>query len=583
VARNGNVKSDIKTTASASAVRPAATLANVVIYKTTGHATGNILYWNAVENAKLYQVYRLQSGSWTLLKNTGSLAYKDETAPAGVKSYYKIVARNGDIKSDIKTTASVGVTRPAALTKLDNVTITKAVPHATGNILYWDAVKNAKIYQVYRLCSGETSWNLLTNTGSLAYKDTDAPFDIKCYYKIVARNGDIKSDIKTTASYGVTRPMSDVQEITLKIWAPSYDIENYDSWLCVQMRAFEAAHPEYSITWICESVHEADAGYAAIADPMAAADVFMYANDQLSMLADAGALLPIGGSYLDQVQNDNSTTMIQSVTHTNGFVYGFPYSSNTWFMYYDKSVYSEEDVKSLETMLEKGVVSFPLTNGWYNWSFYAAAGGTMFGPTGNDVSAGIVLGENGTAVTKYLVELAQHPNFRNDAWVDSFYTGEINAMFSGCWDSVNVKNALGDNMGVAQLPTITLNGEQKQLKAFAGSKAVGVNSHSKYPQAALQFAAFISTPEAQKAHYEAWGIIPCANALLNDPVIMSDPVARAQMNTIANASTVQPTLPEMVSYWTPAQNMGYNILDGWVTNDNAAEMTREFEDAINNR
>jgi arabinogalactan oligomer/maltooligosaccharide transport system substrate-binding protein len=138
-------------------------------------------------------------------------------------------------------------------------------------------------------------------------------------------------------------------------------------------------------------------------------------------------------------------------------------------------------------------------------------------------------------------------------------------------------------MGVAQLPTITLNGEQKQLKAFAGSKAVGVNSHSKYPQAALQFAAFISTPEAQKAHYEAWGIIPCANALLNDPVIMSDPVARAQMNTIANASTVQPTLPEMVSYWTPAQNMGYNILDGWVTNDNAAEMTREFEDAINNR
>ena len=31
-------------------------------------------------------------------------------------------------------------------------------------------------------------------------------------------------------------------------------------------------------------------------------------------------------------------------------------------MFYDKSVFSEEDVKNLDTMLEKGVVSFPLTN-----------------------------------------------------------------------------------------------------------------------------------------------------------------------------------------------------------------------------
>ena len=208
VARNGASKSDISTTRSAYETRPLPTptkLDNVTITSINAHTSGNILYWNAVTNAKIYQVYRLDNGSWTLLTNTGSTAYKDETAPVSVKTYYKIVARNGDIKSDIATTASASATRPAvAITKLDNVTITNIVAHKTGNIIYWNAVNNAKIYQVYRLENG--SWVLLKNTGSTAYKDETAPVGVKCYYKIVARNGDIKSDIATTTSASAIRP-----------------------------------------------------------------------------------------------------------------------------------------------------------------------------------------------------------------------------------------------------------------------------------------------------------------------------------------------------------------------------------------
>ena len=57
--------------------------------------------------------------------------------------------------------------------------------------------------------------------------------------------------------------------------------------------------------------------------------------------------------------------------------------------------------------------------------------------------------------------------------------GSINAMFSGSWDANAVKEALGDNMGVAALPTYTLNGEEKQMTSYAGSKAIGVNPYSK--------------------------------------------------------------------------------------------------------
>jgi fibronectin type 3 domain-containing protein len=188
---------------SVSAIRP---LANVVMTGATPHATGNIIRWNAVEGAVFYQVYRLRSGetAWTLLKNTGSTAYKDETAVEGIKYYYKVRARNGQLMSSMNI-ASVSAIRPAAVTKLDNVTMEKAVGHATGNIIYWNAVKNAKLYQVYRLRSGETSWTLLKNTGSLAYKDETAEVGVKYYYKVVARNGDIKSGMNIT-SVSAVRP-----------------------------------------------------------------------------------------------------------------------------------------------------------------------------------------------------------------------------------------------------------------------------------------------------------------------------------------------------------------------------------------
>ena len=185
-------------------------LPDVKITSTVGHGTGNILYWNSVSGATLYQVYRLNGSSWELLANTGSTAYKDESAPVGVKCYYKVRARKDDLMSSMAV-ASVSATR-AVPTVLNNVKITSINAHSTGNIIYWNSVVYATVYQVYRL--NGSSWVLLTNTGSLAYKDTTAPVGVKCYYKIVARRGDLKSDIGTTVSASATRPGTGVNKLS---------------------------------------------------------------------------------------------------------------------------------------------------------------------------------------------------------------------------------------------------------------------------------------------------------------------------------------------------------------------------------
>ena len=183
----------------------------------------------------------------------------------------------------------------------------------------------------------------------------------------------------------------------------------------------------------------------------------MFANDTLTTMTDANALAKFGGTYREEIESTNSQIVLDSLA-MDGELYGVPFTTNTWFMYYDKSVFTEEDVKNLDTMLEKGVVSFPFTNSWYLPAFYVGNGCTYFGD-GTDESAGVDFGgENAVEVTNYLIDLLNNPNFVVDAdgsGIAGLRDGSINAMFSGSWDANAVKEALGDDMGVAALPTYT--------------------------------------------------------------------------------------------------------------------------------
>ena len=174
------------------------------------------------------------------------------------------------------------------------------------------------------------------------------------------------------------------------------------------------------------------------------------------------------------------------------------------------------------------------------------------------------------------------PIIKEELGVDHDFSSDRRAIFSGTWNAEPVKEALGDNFGATQLPTITIDGEAKQMRSFAGSKAIGVNPNCQNMQAAIALAVYLGSAEAQKAHYEMRGIVPTSKALSNDATVSADIVAMAQANTIANTSVLQATLPEMGSYWTPSENMGKAIVSGEVTLDNAAEKTEAYNNALNN-
>lgn len=388
---------------------------------------------------------------------------------------------------------------------------------------------------------------------------------------------------------------AEVQDVKLTVWGPQEDQVKSDTYangfLAAMCEQFNEAHPEYNITFEYGVCGEDVAKDEVTKDVAAAADVYMYANDQLPILVDAGAIMEIGGTNVDTIKEMAGTSMTDSVTYQGG-VYGVPYTSNTWFMFYDKSKFDESEVGSLETMLAKDLgdgvtnVCFPLTNSWNIAAFYYASGLTMFGEDGTDGAAGCKFdGPEGVAVTKYLVDLAANPKFtvqtneENGKGISMFEEGKLGAFFTGSWDAANIQAALGENYACAKIPTIELNGKAAQMKSFAGSKAMGVNpttTEKGNAAAAVALAIYLGSPEVQLARYNERSVPPIAAEGIDDVMI------KAIADEISNASVAQPLVKEMNNWWAPAEAMGKAIAGGEVTLDNAEEKTKTMVNNINN-
>lgn len=91
---------------------------------------------------------------------------------------------------------------------------------------------------------------------------------------------------------------AETQSVNLSVWSPQEDAD----WLKDMEAAFEKAHPEYKVTWKNSVVSEGDAAKTVQTDPSAAADVFMFANDQLGTLQEANAIAPVNDTVAAQVK-----------------------------------------------------------------------------------------------------------------------------------------------------------------------------------------------------------------------------------------------------------------------------------------
>jgi arabinogalactan oligomer/maltooligosaccharide transport system substrate-binding protein len=148
-------------------------------------------------------------------------------------------------------------------------------------------------------------------------------------------------------------------------------------------------------------------------------------------------------------------------------------------------------------------------------------------------------------------------------------THDLGAWFDGAWNYDKYKEALGDDLGMAPIPTYTLNGAEVQLKGFYGSKAIGVNAQSKNIAAAVAFAAFLGSEEQQLARFEKSAQIPTNITAAASDKVQSDAMAAVIVAEANNCSVAQPTASVFGSrYWTYADTIPTGIKTGEITKDN---------------
>ncbi len=372
------------------------------------------------------------------------------------------------------------------------------------------------------------------------------------------------------------------EDVSIKIWVPEEEVEITDQ----MVKAFDAAHDEFNITAEIAVVGIDEAPAQLETDADTAADIFYTPSGGVADMASKGLLLPITKDF-ETIASDLPESALTAVT-IDGLTYAAPFSPNTYFMYYNKELFTEDEIKNLDTMMAKDLgdgmwnFSTQITNSWYIESFFLGNGCTLFGSDGKDPTECSFNNENGLAAGEYLVDLASNAKYLEDkdgVGGSAFKEGKLGAVTSGAWSAPEFKEALGDKLGAVALPTATIGGKDVQLSNFVDFKTITVKSNTAFPLAAQQLAVYMASPENCLVRYKEQGDVPVLKSLADSEEIKNDFVASA-LNDQAALATNQPSISKMGDYWTPAQALGEGIYSGEITKANLQQNLDSLVDSI---
>jgi arabinogalactan oligomer/maltooligosaccharide transport system substrate-binding protein len=190
-------------------------------------------------------------------------------------------------------------------------------------------------------------------------------------------------------------------------------------------------------------------------------------------------------------------------------------------MYYDKSVITNAaHVSSLEDLVadcEAANRNFSYefgTSGWYEVAPFFGNGCVSEWTADNKGKFVAVKdtfnSDAGVAAAKAIQTLVKSSKHISSSSVADFSAATKSAVVvSGTWAYEDAKSILGDNLGVAELPSVKIGSKSVHLGSFSGYKLVGVKPQRDTKKAAVlhKVAEFLTNEESQLARFKAksWG------------------------------------------------------------------------------
>lgn len=357
----------------------------------------------------------------------------------------------------------------------------------------------------------------------------------------------------------------DFDTVNLTVWGAAEDEEL----LRQIIDKFEEAYSgqaDFAITFQPQS--ESSCTNALMGDLENGADVFAFADDQLNTLVAAGALDPVENAESVRQSNLPEAVAAASVDDT---LYALPLTAdNGYFLYYDKEYFTQEDIRSLDRMLDIAAehgkkVSMEWSSGWYVYSLFGNTGLTVgLNPDGitNYCTWNSTEGKiKGTDVAQAMLDIAGHPGFisTDDAgFLAGVQDGTIIAGVNGVWNAMAVKEAWGDDFAAAKLPYYTCAGQKVQMASFAGYKLIGVNAYTEHRQWAEKLAEWIANEENQKLRFRLRGQGPSNKNAAASKEVQDSPAIAALLEQ-SEFSCLQRIGG---NFWEPVTEFSANMLAG---------------------
>lgn len=360
-----------------------------------------------------------------------------------------------------------------------------------------------------------------------------------------------------------------------------------------QVARFKELHPEYKFNITIETVGEGDAATEVLKDVATAPDMYCFAQDQISRLVQGGALAALGVQASQTVAENNDSGSVGAAT-VGEKIYAYPMTSdNGYYLYYDSSIVSDEQAKTLEGIIAaceaKGVkFGYNLTNAWIMAGFFFSQpqnGGTPLCTStwtySEDGKNAIAVEDNfnsanGLIAMKEMYDLAQSP-----AWVDSAdnFAG-TGAVVTGIWNAGTAEGEYGDNMKATKLPTfVGSDGKTYQMGSFSGYKLIGCKPQEDPAKGKLcsDLALFLTSEEEQLERYYKFQWGPSnLNAQQNQDVMDNELLAALLAQNVY--SQPQGVIPS--DWWTEAAALGTLCKEAGLTDADLQAALVTYEEKI---
>ncbi len=352
-------------------------------------------------------------------------------------------------------------------------------------------------------------------------------------------------------------------EVKLKVWAPADALKVFQA----QCDEFVKSFPDRKIKIEVVAQGESDAAANVMNDPEAAADVFAFASDQASNLYPNEFVMPVRDDFAATIKAENMSAAVDVVTQ-DGKIVAFPETGdNGYFVYYNKSLISADEIKSIESIMkvcddkDKQFI-MNLGNGYYGCVIPLTAGGTYE----LDEEGYQVLNYDKDKVVKtakaFADVLANNSHFSSadtdKVLASNLKQGKALAGVSGTWKKSAIEAALGDDFACAKLPTIKIDGTDTDMVSMFGYKIIGVNSNTKSPYTAQALAYYLTGEKCQTERMEKLGWGPSIQKLVDSDTVKNDTCLSA---VYAQREHSVPQIGLAGSFWDPTGAFGAYVVE----------------------